>query len=208
MKTLPEKSGHGFTLIELVIVIVLTGILAAAAVQPLIQALSARTRVANNLDAIDGLRYTTERMVRELRQTQYDSAGSGFQLKALDAASTSGNTSSGICFKRSGGASGATWSSVALRKTSSSVTLDAAVSYAACTAVQAQTLADNVTDLRFDYWSYGSGAAPVALAVGNASFGTLLSFIDITLTITPSGGTAVAQRTRVVLRNGAWGAAK
>lgn len=202
---------RGFTLIEVVIVIVLTGILAAASVQPLIQVFTARARVANNLDAIDSLRYATERIVREVRQTQYDAAGSGFQLKALDYASSSGSTSNGICFKRAGGSTGTSLASIALRKSGTLATLDQATSYPGCSAVTANTLTDKLSNLQFSYWSFGSTATPVALAVGDANFGRLLSFIDITLTITPagtSGVTPVSLSTRVVLRNGAWGAAK
>lgn len=202
---------RGFTLIEVVIVIVLTGILAAASVQPLIQAFTARARVANNLDAVDSLRYATERIVRELRQSQFDAAGSGFQLKALDYASSSGSSSNGICFKRSGGTTGTSLASIALRKSGTLATLDQSITYPGCSAVLANTLADKVSNLQFTYWSFGSTGTPVALAVGDANFGRLLNFIDITLTITPagtSGVTPVSLRTRVVLRNGPWGAAK
>lgn len=202
---------RGFTLIEVVIVIVLTGILAAVSVQPLIQAFTARARVVNNLDAVDSLRYATERIVRELRQTQFDAAGSGFQLKALDYTNGSGSSSNGICFKRSGGTTGTSLASIALRKSSTLVTLDQSTTYPGCSAVLANTLTDKVSNLQFTYWSFGSTATPVALAVGDANFGRLLNFIDITLTITPSGTsgvTPVTLRTRVVLRNGAWGAAK
>ena len=191
--------------------IVLTGILASASVQPLIQAFTARARVANNLDAIDSLRYATERIVREVRQTQYDAAGTGFQLIALDYASSSGNTSNGICFKRSGGTTGTSIASIALRMSGTLVTLDQGIAYPACSADQANTLAGNVSNLQFTYWSYGSSSTPAALTVGDPNFGLLLSFIDITLTITPvgnSGVTPVTLHTRVVLRNGAWGAAK
>ena len=191
--------------------IVLTGILASASVQPLIQVFRARAQVVNNLDAIDGLRYATERIVRELRQAQYDTSSTGFQLKALDYASSSGNISNGICFKRSGGNTGTSLASIAVRKSGALVTLDQGLSYPGCSAVQANTLAGNVSNLQFTYWSYGSSSTPLALAVGNASFGLLLSFIDITLTITPNGNssvTPVTLHTRVVLRNGAWGVAK
>ncbi len=202
---------RGFTLIEVVIVIVLTGILAAASVQPLIQAFTARARVANNLDAVDSLRYATERIVRELRQTQFDAAGSGFQLKALDYTSSSASSSNGICFKRSGGTTGTSVASIALRKSGTLATLDQSTSYPGCSAVLPNTLSDKVANLQFTYWSFGSTATPVALTVGDANFGRLLNFIDITLTITPAGNsgvTPVSLRTRVVLRNGAWGAAK
>lgn len=211
MRAHPFSAIRGFTLIEVVIVIVLTGILASASVQPLIQAFTARARVVNNLDVIDGLRYATERIVREVRQAQYDAAGSGFQLKALDYASSSGNTSNGICFKRSGGSTGTSMASIAVRKSGALVTLDQGITYPTCSALQANTLAGNVSNLQFTYWSYGSTSTPVALAVGDASFGLLLSFIDITQTITPvgnSGVTPLTLHTRVVLRNGPWGAAK
>ena len=210
MTMLKPLSEQGFTLIELVIVMVLISILAVASMQPLLQGLNAHARVANNLDAIDGLRYTLERMVRELRQTRFDANGSGLQIKALDAPVNSGNISNGLCLQRSGGVDGSTLAALSLRKSGSTVTLDAGLTYPACSAAQPQTLVGNVTDLRFDYWTYGSGTTPLALAVNDANFGRLLNYIDITLTMTPAGSDSVpvAQHTRVVLRNGAWGAAK
>lgn len=206
----PTEFAHGFTLIELVIVMVLISILAMVSMQPLLQGLNARSRVANHLNVIDGLRYSVERIVRELRQTRFDAVGSGLQIKALDAPGSSGNSSNGICLQRSGGIDGSTLAALSLRKSGNTATLDTGVTYPACSAAQAQTLSSNVTDLRFDYWTDGSGATPVALAVNDANFGRLLNFIDITLTITPagSGSLPLTQHTRVVLRNGAWGAAK
>jgi prepilin-type N-terminal cleavage/methylation domain-containing protein len=66
---------HGFSLLELVIVIVLVSMLAVGATQPILAALRSRSAVAANLSAIDGLRFATERIVRELRQTRYDAQG-------------------------------------------------------------------------------------------------------------------------------------
>ena len=163
--------------------------------------------MADNLSAIDGLRYASERMVRELRQVRYDAQGTGFQLLPMDAILGSSNASAGLCFSRAGGSAGNTWSSLSLRQSGRLVTLDS-VSYPGCAAAAPATLADKVSALRFDYWSYGIGSAPVALALNDAAFGTRLSFIDITLTVTPDNGTPVSHRSRVVLRNGAWGAAK
>ena len=76
---------HGFSLIELVVAMVLTSMLAVAATQPVLRAIQARAAVTSNLSAIDGLRYATERMVRELRQVRYDAQGTGFKLTPLDA---------------------------------------------------------------------------------------------------------------------------
>jgi prepilin-type N-terminal cleavage/methylation domain-containing protein len=196
----------GFSLLELVISMVLTALLAVIAMQPVLRALQARSRVAGNLAAIDALRFATERMVRELRQVRYDAQGSGFQLAALAPIAGTTSASNGLCFTRVGGSAGATYASLALRQTGTTATLDA-VSWPGCTASAPKTLADRVSSLRFDYWSHGSGA-PVALALNDAAFGTRLAFIDITLSVTPNDGPAVSYRSRVVLRNGAWGAAK
>jgi len=200
---------QGFSLLELVIVMVLTSTLAVAAMQPILSAFRARSAVATNLAAID-LRYETERMVRELRQVRHDAQGSGFQLIPLNAIAGSSHASSVLCFSRAGGNGGNAWISLALRQTGTLATLDT-VSFPACAASSPATLADRVASLRFDYWAYGSagnGSAPVALALADPAFGSKLSFIDITLTVTPANGAPVSHRSRVVLRNGAWGAYK
>ncbi len=207
MDTHPPFRQHGFTLIEMVIAMVLTSMLAVAAMQPVLRAIQARSAVAGNLSAIDSLRYATERMVRELRQVRYDAQGTGFQLTPLDAITGTTNASAGLCFTRSGGSAGNSWASLSLRKSGTTVTLDT-VSYPGCATTSPSALADKATSLRFDYWAYGSGSTPVALALNDAAFGTRLSFIDITLTVTPDNGSAVSHRSRVVLRNGAWGADK
>ncbi len=198
---------RGFSLLELVIVMVLTSTLAVAAMQPILAAFRARSAVAANLSAIDGLRYATERVVRELRQTRYNAQGSGFLLAPLDPIAGSGNASAGLCFTRVGGAAGGTLASIAVRQSGALATLDR-VTYPGCAAASPQTLADRVASLRFDYFSYGSGGAPVALALADSQFGAKLAFIDITITANASNGSPVSYRSRVVLRNGAWGAAK
>lgn len=191
----------------MVIVMMLIALLAVASAQPLLRAFHARATVSGNLNAIDSLRYATERMVRELRQTRYDAQGSGFQLKALDPVIGTASASSGACFVRVGGSDGASLTQQAIRLNSGLVTLDN-VTFPNCTATQPQTLAANASSLRFDYWSYGSGAQPVLLSVSDPNFGKLLAFIDITLSVTPGNGTPASYRARVVLRNGAWGAPK
>ncbi len=197
---------QGFSLLELVIAMVLTGLLAVMAIQPVMRALQARATVAGNLAAVDALRYATERMVREMRQVRYDAQGSGFQLAALDPIAGTSSASSGLCFNRVGGAAGATYASLSLRQSGTLATLDN-VAWPGCTAASPKTLADKVSSLRFDYWTYGSGT-PVALALNDSAFGKKLAFIDVTLSVTPNNGPAVSYRSRVVLRNGAWGAAK
>ncbi len=199
----------GISLIELVIVMVLIGVLATLSAQPLLRAFHARSVVSNNLTAIDSLRYATERMVRELRQARYDARGTGFQLRALDPISGISNASSGLCFERVGGNEGNTLAQQALRVTAGVATLDS-VSFPVCTPVQPQALATRVSGLRFDYWTYGAAgnAQPLALSITDPDFGTRLAFIDISLTVSSASGSPVSYRSRVVLRNGAWGAFK
>jgi prepilin-type N-terminal cleavage/methylation domain-containing protein len=197
----------GFSLLELVITMVLIALMAAMAMQPILQAIQARAAVTHNLSAIDTLRYATERIVRELRQVRFDAQGSGFQLTAKNPIPGAGNASSGLCFIRVGGSNGNSYSTLAILQNSTSVTLDQ-VSYPGCAAIAPHMLADRASALRFDYWSYGSSSMPVLLATNDVNFGTKLAFIDVTLSVTPAGGTAISYRSRVVLRNGAWGAAK
>ena len=207
MRNALQAQSRGFTLIEMVIVMTLIALLAVASAQPLLRAFHARATVASNLNAIDSLRYATERMARELRQARYDAQGSGFQIRALDPVNGTASASSGICFVRVGGSDGASLAQQAIRMTAGRATLDS-VSFPNCAPAQPQPLAANASALRFDYWSYGSGAQPVLLSVSDPSFGSLLAFIDITLSVTPLNGTPASYRTRVVLRNGPWGASK
>ncbi len=197
---------RGFSLIELVIVMVLIALLAVVSMQPLLSAFQARAMVSGNLQAIDALRYVTERLVRELRQTRYDAQTTGFQLKALDPLAGTSSASSGLCFVRVGGADGKQLAQQAVRVGAGIATLDS-VSFPACSATQPRTLAERVTSLRFDYWTYGSAgnAQPLPLPVTDPNFGKRLAFIDITVSIASSNGSPASYRSRVVLRNGAWG---
>ncbi len=207
MRPAPLRSAQGFTLLELVIVMVLTGILAVAATRPIRATLKMRADVATNLSAMDGLRYATERIVRELRQARYDAQSTGFQVKPLDAISGTTSASAGICFTRVGGATGTTLASLAVRKSGTLATLDY-VTLPACTASSPKTLADKISSVRFDYWRFGSGSTPLPLALTDPQFTTLLAYVDITLSATPATGVPISYRTRVLLRNGAWGTKK
>lgn len=206
MRARAVPAEHGFSLLELVVVMILISVLAVAAMQPILAAIKSRTAVAANLSAVDGLRYATERIVRELKQARYDAQGSGFQLIPLDLISGSANASRGLCFTRVGGVAGDTLTSIAVRHSGTQATLDR-VSLPGCTAVSPKTLADNVSVIRFDYWSYGS-STPVPLATDDPQFSTLLAYVDLTLSATLDNGPAISYRSRVVLRNGAWGAKK
>jgi len=205
------KGEPGFTLVELILVIVLIGILASVVSEPLIQGLKAREEVTSDLNAIGKLRYATERIVRELRQVQFISSGTGFQLKPLDYSDPNGNSSPGICFTRVGGATGATLTTVAIRMNAPLLTYDLPGS---CTnPISAPTtLADGASSLKFDYYGFidpNNNNGQVGLGtvlVGDPSFGTKVNVVDVTLTLTTGGGAVLSHRTRVLLQNGVWGA--
>ncbi|MEO0316788.1 MAG: hypothetical protein RL404_465 [Pseudomonadota bacterium] len=198
----------GFSLLELVLVMVLTSVLAIMSIQPLIGAFRARAEVAGNVTAIDALRYATERLAREIRQARFDTAGSGFQVRPLDLISGVANASRSICFTRVGGAAGNSLTTLAAGLSGSSASLDTVASYPGCAAVSPQVLANRVTTLKFEYWTYGTSSVPQALSTTDPNFGKLLAFIDITMSVSTPDGTIVTYPTRVVLRNGAWGETK
>ena len=204
------KDDPGFTLIELILVIVLIGILASAVAGPLIQGLKARQEVTSDLDAIGKLRYATERIVREMRQIQYISSGTGFQLTPLDYSGTGSTSSAGICFTRVGGAGGTTLATVTVRKNSTLVTYDLPASCAS-PSLAPTTLADGASSLNFQYFGFidpniNNGVGGLAsVAVDDANFGTKVNVVDVTLTLTTDGGAVLSHRTRVLLQNGVWG---
>ena len=82
------------------------------------------------------------------------------------------------------------------------------VTLPACTASSPKTLADNISGVRFDYWRFGSGSTPLPLALTDPQFTTLLAYVDIALSAIPATGLPISYRTRVLLRNGAWGTKK
>jgi prepilin-type N-terminal cleavage/methylation domain-containing protein len=195
---------RGYTLIELITVIVLVGILVAMVSEPLTQTLRARTEVASDLDAIAKLRYATERIVREMRQIQYLS-GSGFRLTPLDFASSTSTSSPGVCFSRVGGLSGATVTNVSIKLSSGVVTYEQPGTCSTL-GVSPPTLVDGVSSLAFDFYAFDNGSTgnPIPLAVGSTTFANDVTHVAITLTLSQNGGTALSHRTLVFLRNGGW----
>lgn len=78
---------RGFSLIELVIVTVVLGILAAILTPIMFTSLNAYNAVQGDIVVLDKLRYATERLAREIRETNYNNA-TGFAFASMGANST------------------------------------------------------------------------------------------------------------------------
>jgi prepilin-type N-terminal cleavage/methylation domain-containing protein len=198
-----RQRSPGFTLIELTVAIVLVGILALMASTPLIEGLQTRDQIVSDLDTVAKVRYATERIARELRQAQYVS-GTGVTIAGLDYTGNPTSTS-GVCFTRSGGSTGTTYTTVAIRITSGVITYDNPTAFPCTTANAATTLVDNASSLSFAFYQNdpsGTGD-PTTITVTDTNFQFLVRYVIVTVTRN-TGSTTISHRTTVMLRNGSW----
>ncbi|NJD36059.1 MAG: prepilin-type N-terminal cleavage/methylation domain-containing protein, partial [Betaproteobacteria bacterium] len=95
-----KRRPHGFTLIELIIVVIVIGIMAAVLAPLAVSSLRAYDAVLGDVVVLDKLRYATERLAREIREVDYvapppTGTGTGFGFTSM------GNNS--MAFTRSTG---------------------------------------------------------------------------------------------------------
>ena len=172
---------RGFTLIELVIVAVVVSILAAVLAPLALSSLRAYDETLKDLIVLDKLRYSTERLAREIREVNWDKTN-GFAFTAQTGSlaftrslwDSSGNLNTAvpviICY------SGST---VSLNYSSS------------CTG--ANTLTDQFNALSFAFYDKDGKGTAVATAIRS---------VQISLTLQKSStGPFYSQRTRVELKN-------
>jgi MSHA biogenesis protein MshO len=164
---------RGFTLIEIVIVIVILGILAGLIAPIFSQGLTAAHLTTENLHTLAKLRYATERLAREIRQVNYN--GSAYEVNTM--------TSSSFVFTKADTVN----TTVSITSSGSSLIL------AYGTPSVAGVLTDEVSSVSFVY--YDSNGAVTAS-------NTDLAFVEINLTLqNPTTGGSYSQRTRVALRD-------
>lgn len=164
---------RGFTLIEMVMVIVVLGILAGLTAPIFSQGLTAARLTTENLNTLAKLRYATERLAREIRQVNHN--GASYDVSTMSATS--------LVFTKAD----TTSTTVSVISAGGNVTL--AYSSPAVSGV----LTDEVSSFGFAY--YDSNGVTTAST-------TDLAFVEISLTLqnATTGGT-YSQRTRIALRD-------
>lgn len=175
--TAPRRRNTGFTLVEIIIVMVLISVLAGISLTLLSDNVISASRVTRNAGTADQARYAMERLTREVRQLKR--VNGSYQITT--------STASALTFLRSDSATTST--TVKITSTSGnpgSVSL-------AYGAGAAQTLINGSVTFSMSYFD----ADGVATADP-----TLLSYIDLSLSVTDtSTGLNVPQRQRISLRN-------
>jgi len=162
----------GFTLIEMTMVIVILGVLAAATAPLLTNSFRAYETNQTNLVTLSKLRYATERIARELREVRFN--GTNYQIGTM--------TATVLSFTKNDAAS----TVVTITGAPPLVTLQYS------TPAMTATLSDQVASLQFDYCDINNTCG-VALAN--------VAYVDVVLTLTDPNSGAAVQRTRIALRN-------
>lgn len=174
----------GVTLIELVVVVVILGILAAFVAPILSGAVNSYDYTSRNIELLTNMRYTMERIGREIRAMRRDPIDSdSYDIMAMSATSLEFCTNDGyrVGIALSG-------SQVKVGYTSGFSTACAASSPISVPS----TLTDNVSAFSLTYFT-SSG--------GSASNKSNVAFIDIGLTVTRSGANTYTSAMRVDMRN-------
>jgi prepilin-type N-terminal cleavage/methylation domain-containing protein len=164
---------QGFTLLEMIITLVVLGLLGAAAGYGLVGGTLAFTGTADAVQTLGKLRYSSERMAREIREIRRNPVTpANYDIGTMTATS--------LAFTRSDG---------------TTVTLTGApplVTLAYSAPAGTPTLTDEVSSLAYNYLQADGSSA--ATGVGD------VAFIEFELVLT-NNGNLYPQRTRVALRN-------
>ncbi len=164
---------RGFTLIELIVVIVLMGILAVAVAPVLLTGVQAFHTTSASIDTLSKLRYAMVRMVREIREVRRNPANTADYDIATMTATT-------LAFTKTDGNA----------VTISSAAPDVMLAYS--TPAASAVLTDELSSLAFSYYKI-DGVTP-------ATGVTDVAFVRIDLTLTQNGA-PYEQTDWVFLRN-------
>lgn len=165
------RRARGFTLIEMIVVMIIIGILAATMVP-----------VLRNAVTVYG---TTNAIAMTLDKLRYASARIAFELRALTLLSSA--TASSITFTRSDFAPAVTDRTIRMTQGSGLLTL----SYDLPTPAVSATLTDQLSSLVFAYYDQNGATTTVPDEV---------RYVEYTITLT-ANGQPYAETTRVAIRN-------
>lgn len=182
---------RGFTLIELVIVIILLGIMAAALVPLAVSGLRAYSDVLGNVIVLDKLRYATERLAREIREVNY--ASSSFVVATPVSACNNSMQFTRTSYDSAGVAVTGGDTTVTICTLNNAVTLSYdPLANSGCPTGTGTILTDEVETLQFCYRQSNGTSATSASNV---------RYVDISLSLRHAGVTLpFTQTTRVELK--------
>ena len=183
------KNSRGVTLVELVIVIIVIGIMAAVMAPLALSSLLAYENVMGDVVVLDKLRYTNERLVREIREVNYTSPTTGFAFTAGTGMGLHTMQFTRTSFNAAGVASTDT---VTVGNTGSEATL----AYSSMPAVGAQVLTDDLNGLNGLTFKYflSDGVTPATDAKD-------VRMVQIELDLKHNGSSNYTQLTQLQLKN-------
>jgi prepilin-type N-terminal cleavage/methylation domain-containing protein len=171
------RGQRGVTLVELIIVIVVMGILAAVGSSIISDTFKTSTVVNASQASADQARYAVERLAREIREVKY--SGTAYSIS-----STLAPSSTNMVFTRTINGADVT---VTINKSGTTLTLG----YSSPAA--SSTLSSQVSGFTLNFLKLDNTATASA---------TDVRFVVISLTVTDAtSGQAITERTRVALRN-------
>jgi len=166
-----QRSQRGFTLFELVVVVMLAGMIMAGLASSLGGGMGAYTATRNGIEGLAQLRFATERIAREVRNME--ATGAGYTITTMSNNQLDFTNWQGI--------------QVSIDATSLPVV---SLSYSTVPGVIAP-LADKVTNFNLAYYQM-DGITP---SVGNLD----IAFVEITVAVKTGDG-SMPQRTRIAMR--------
>ena len=177
----------GYTLIEMIVVVVVLGVMAAALAPVARNSLLAYDATLGNVVLLDKQRYAMERLAREIREVKYDSV-TGFAFSTSVVSSSNAVSFTRVFYDGAGTPTADTV--VTIGNTGSAVTL----TYSLPAGVGAQVLTDELGatgNLVFSYFKQ-DGTTATGL--------TDVRYVEISLTLVRNGNN-YPQRTRIELKN-------